>query len=79
MSLSKGVDGICYRSRYGDDIEDWAVFEPFTAIRPRTPTESLDRFDADCVAEFVVRGSAARRSLGKRFLRATARSPSTAL
>lgn len=47
-------DGICYRSRYGDDIENWAVFEPFTAIRPRTPAESLDLLDADFVAALVI-------------------------
>ena len=28
-------DGICYCSRYGDDVENWAVFEPFTSIRPQ--------------------------------------------
>ncbi|MFL6428662.1 MAG: RES domain-containing protein [Acidobacteriaceae bacterium] len=24
-----GLDGICYRSRYGHSIENWAIFEPF--------------------------------------------------
>jgi RES domain len=24
-----GFDGICYRSRYGHSIENWAIFEPF--------------------------------------------------
>jgi hypothetical protein len=32
-------DGVCYRSRYGDDNENWAVFEPFTAIRRQLPTQ----------------------------------------
>jgi hypothetical protein len=25
----QGLDGICYRSRYGHSIENWAIFEPF--------------------------------------------------
>lgn len=29
-----GCDGICYRSRYGRDLENWAIFEPFP-IRPK--------------------------------------------
>jgi RES domain len=25
----QGLDGICYRSRYGHSIDNWAIFEPF--------------------------------------------------
>ena len=38
-------DGGCYRSRYGDDVENWVVFEPFTALhpRPRKDAASTDK------------------------------------
>jgi hypothetical protein len=29
----QGLDGICYRSRYGHSLENWAIFEPFN-LRP---------------------------------------------
>ena len=29
-------DGIYYRSRYGHDLENWALFEPFMISSPRT-------------------------------------------
>jgi len=42
--FSKGFAGICYRSKYGHDIENWAIFEPFQIkvqdlepIRPSDP------------------------------------------
>lgn len=47
-------DGICYRSRYGDDLENWAVFEPFTAIHPQTPPQPLAYFDADFIAALAI-------------------------
>ena len=31
----KGLSGIYYRSRYGQDLENWAIFEPFP-IRPES-------------------------------------------
>ena len=32
-----GLDGIYYRSRYGHDLENWALFEPFEISSPETP------------------------------------------
>jgi hypothetical protein len=34
--FSNGFAGICYRSKYGHDIENWALFEPFQ-IRVQDP------------------------------------------
>jgi hypothetical protein len=31
----KGLSGIYYRSRYGQNLENWAIFEPFP-IQPRS-------------------------------------------
>jgi len=40
----RGLSGICYRSRYGHNLENWALFEPFpitpasaTPITPENP------------------------------------------
>jgi len=43
-------DGVNYRSRYGDEVENWAIFEPFTAIRPQALPQSVDLLDADFIA-----------------------------
>lgn len=32
-----GLDGIYYRSRYGHDLENWALFEPFKIIPYEAP------------------------------------------
>jgi hypothetical protein len=32
-----GLDGIYYRSRYGHDLENWALFEPFEIGSPEVP------------------------------------------
>lgn len=32
-----GLDGIYYRSRYGHDLENWALFEPFEISSPAVP------------------------------------------
>jgi RES domain len=32
-----GLDGIYYRSRYGHDLENWALFEPFEISSPEVP------------------------------------------
>ena len=32
-----GLDGIYYRSRYGHDLENWALFEPFEISSPEAP------------------------------------------
>jgi hypothetical protein len=34
-----GLDGIYYRSRYGHDLENWALFEPFEISSPKAPFE----------------------------------------
>ena len=34
-----GLDGIYYRSRYGHDLENWALFEPFRINAPKAPVE----------------------------------------
>jgi len=47
-------DGVCYRSRYGDDVENWAIFEPFTAIRPYASAEPVETHDPDFVAALLV-------------------------
>jgi hypothetical protein len=47
-------DGICYRSRYGDDVENWAVFEPFASIRPQAESLPVDFLDADFLAALAI-------------------------
>ncbi len=49
-------DGICYRSRYGDDVENWAVFEPFTSIRPQPAHQPIDPLDPDLAAALTIHG-----------------------
>jgi RES domain len=34
-----GLDGIYYRSRYGHDLENWALFEPFEISSPKASLE----------------------------------------
>ena len=34
-----GLDGIYYRSLYGHDLENWALFEPFEISSPKAPLE----------------------------------------
>jgi len=29
VAYEQGYQGICYRSRYSHDLENWALFEPF--------------------------------------------------
>lgn len=40
------LDGIYYRSRYGHDLENWAIFEPFQ-IHSRQIAATIDLGDAD--------------------------------
>jgi len=47
-------DGVCYRSRYGDDVENWAIFEPFTAIRPHAPSQPVEIHDPDFIVALVI-------------------------
>ncbi len=47
-------DGVCYRSKYGDDIENWAVFEPFTALHPRPPFQPVELMDPDFIVALAI-------------------------
>jgi len=38
----RGYDGIYYRSRYGHDLENWALFEPFRIRRATTQRIAAD-------------------------------------
>ncbi|MGH7756283.1 MAG: RES family NAD+ phosphorylase [Vulcanimicrobiaceae bacterium] len=49
-------DGVCYRSRYGDDLENWAVFEPFTAIRPQMSPGPVELYDPEFLAALAIHG-----------------------
>lgn len=40
-AYDRGCPGIYYRSRYGHDLENWAIFEPFP-IRPKSSREIHD-------------------------------------
>jgi hypothetical protein len=44
-----GLNGIYYRSRYGHDLENWALFEPFQ-IRKRGDSEAIRVDDPDLLA-----------------------------
>jgi len=48
------VDGIYYRSKYGHDIDNWALFEPFNISDPRTEPLRLD--DPDLQAALKLHG-----------------------
>jgi hypothetical protein len=48
------LDGIYYRSKYGHDIDNWALFEPFKVSDPRT--EPLRLNDADLQAALRLHG-----------------------
>jgi hypothetical protein len=45
VAFNRGFDGIHYRSRYGHDVSNWALFEPFK-IEPRE-IAAIDLSDAD--------------------------------
>ena len=40
-----GFDGICYHSRYGHEIRNWGVFEPFKLDPQRTSDVTTDHPD----------------------------------
>ncbi len=50
MVYEKDQDGIYYRSRYGHDLENWAIFEPFLLSEKRSEaaltTEDPDLLEA---------------------------------
>lgn len=45
LVFAEGFDGIYYRSKYGHDLENWALFEPFKI--EVTGTEALQPDDPD--------------------------------
>lgn len=45
VAFQSGFDGIHYRSRYGHDVQNWALFEPFKLIPGRT--QVIDQTDPD--------------------------------
>ena len=49
-----GFDGIHYRSRFGHDIRNWAMFEPFK-IDPQQ-TAPIDPADSDLQAALAIHG-----------------------
>ena len=47
-------DGISYRSKHGDDLENWAIFEPSTPIECTTTTVDTD--DPDLLVAMNLHG-----------------------
>jgi hypothetical protein len=52
--FNNGFDGIHYRSRFGHDVRNWALFEPFK-IDPQQATP-IDPVDADLQAALAIHG-----------------------
>jgi RES domain len=52
LVFRRGFDGIHYRSRYGHDIRNWALFEPFK-LSPRE-TVAVDLDDADLAKALAI-------------------------
>jgi hypothetical protein len=52
--LNNGFDGIHYRSRFGHDVRNWALFEPFK-IDPQQVTP-IDPVDADLRTALAIHG-----------------------
>ncbi len=51
---SNRFHGIAYRSRYGDDMENWAVFEPFAALHPNGLSDPLELRDPDFTTALAI-------------------------
>jgi hypothetical protein len=45
IAFRGGFDGIHYRSKYGHDVQNWALFEPFK-LTPG-PNQAIERTDPD--------------------------------
>jgi hypothetical protein len=54
VAFSKGLAGIYYRSKYGHDVENWALFEPFQ-ITVRN-SEAIGANDPDLQSAFRLHG-----------------------
>jgi hypothetical protein len=50
-----GLNGIYYRSRYGHDLQNWALFEPFQ-IREKRQAEAIHLDDPDLLAACKILG-----------------------
>jgi hypothetical protein len=50
-----GLNGIYYRSRYGHDLENWALFEPFQ-ISEKGESESIRLDDPHLLAACKILG-----------------------
>ena len=50
--IRSGLDGICYRSKYGYDIRNWALFEPFK-LYPRRAAP-IDVADPELVRALAI-------------------------
>jgi hypothetical protein len=54
LVFNNGLDGIHYRSRFGHDVRNWALFEPFK-IDPQQATP-IDPGDSDLQAALAIHG-----------------------
>ncbi len=48
-----GLNGIYYRSRYGHDLENWAIFEPFD-VQVAADAELISEDDPDLLAACAI-------------------------
>jgi hypothetical protein len=51
----KGLAGVYYGSRYGHDLENWAIFEPFEGLAPLSP-EKPRQNDPDLIRACQILG-----------------------
>jgi hypothetical protein len=56
LIFNSGFDGIYYRSRYGQDVHNWALFEPFK-IDPQH-VAPIDLMDVDLQSALMIHGLA---------------------
>jgi hypothetical protein len=54
VAFSKGMAGIYYRSKYGHDVENWALFEPFQITVGSS--EAIGADDPDLYSAFRLHG-----------------------
>ena len=54
IAFRSGFDGIHYRSKYGHDIRNWALFEPFKVTPGRS--EAIEFTDPDLKKALAIHG-----------------------
>ncbi|MCW5979732.1 MAG: RES family NAD+ phosphorylase [Bryobacteraceae bacterium] len=54
IAFEAGFDGVHYRSRYGHEVENWALFEPFL-VQPKE-TEEIDTADPELQEALRIHG-----------------------